>query len=208
MSTLGQDTNAYYRFHSSIYDLTRWTFLFGRQAMIREIAKLQPGRVLEIGCGTGKNLIELKKLAPDVVCSGVDASADMLAIARSKSRDLDIQWIEGTYPSRSVDESLIAGGRPDVILFSYALSMFNPGYDDCLAKAHRDLSPNGAVCVVDFHSSSFSWFRKWMVMNHVRMESQLLAAMKDSGEMVVYREKKGLLGIWRYSTMISRPRIR
>jgi S-adenosylmethionine-diacylgycerolhomoserine-N-methlytransferase len=28
----------YYRFHAKIYDATRWSFLFGREALIRQVA--------------------------------------------------------------------------------------------------------------------------------------------------------------------------
>ena len=50
----------YYRWHAHFYDATRWAFLFGRKALIRLAAKqLQPRRILEVGCGTGKNLAEL-----------------------------------------------------------------------------------------------------------------------------------------------------
>ncbi len=206
MKTLGEDTNAYYRFHAGIYDLTRWTFLFGRRALVRHIAERQPRRVLEIGCGTGRNLIGLKKRVPDAECMGVDASADMLRIARGKAGDLDIRWVEGMYPSQEVDAALESAGEPDVILFSYALSMFNPGYDECLKKAHSTIAPGGVVCVVDFHNSPFAWFRRWMAMNHVRMESQLLDAMLKLGELSLYREKRGLLGIWRYNIMMGAPR--
>ncbi|MEO1078576.1 MAG: methyltransferase domain-containing protein [Pseudomonadota bacterium] len=206
MKTLGDNTNAYYRFHARIYDLTRWTFLFGRRALVAHIAERQPRRVLEIGCGTGKNLIELKKRIPDAQCVGVDASADMLRIARGKAGALNIRWIEGMYPSSEVDAALESMGKPDVILFSYALSMFNPGYDTCLETAHRAIAPDGVVCVVDFHNSPFAWFRRWMAMNHVRMESQLLEAMLQLGELSHYREKRGLLGIWRYNMMMGAPR--
>ena len=206
MTTLGEDTNAYYQFHAKIYDLTRWTFLFGRRALVRDMAQLQPRRVLEVGCGTGTNLIALKRLLPGASCCGIDASADMLRVARRKSAGLEIDWIEGRYGSTAVDEALGSENPPDLIFFSYALSMFNPGYDSCLEKALGSLSSGGSVCVVDFHSSAYPWFRRWMAMNHVRMESQLLEAVKELGELRSYREQKGLLGIWRYNTMMSQAR--
>lgn len=205
MKTLGRDTNAYYRFHAGIYDLTRWAFLYGRAALVRAIAERQPRRVLEIGCGTGRNLRELKERVPGADCIGVDASADMLRVARRKAGGLAIRWIEGSYPSPAVDAALAAAGAPDVILFSYALSMVNPGYGVWLTSAHRSLAADGVVCVVDFHDSPHAWFRRWMAMNHVRMESQLRAAMLARGELCLYRERRGLLGLWRYNLMISRP---
>ena len=206
MSTLGESTNAYYRFHSRIYDLTRWSFLYGRQALVREVVARRPRRVLEVGCGTGRILIAVKRALPDAACLGVDASGDMLRMARRKSAAKDIRWLQGSYPSAEVDAAIAEAGPPDAIVFSYALSMVNPGYERCLEAAHRAVAPQGVVCVLDFHRSPFAGFRRWMAMNHVRMEGQLLAAVAQSGELALHRERAGLLGLWRYSLLVSRPR--
>ena len=69
----------YYRWHARLYDATRWSFLFGRTALIRAIAAdSQPRRILEIGCGTGSNLLYLHRQFPDAAITGLDLSADML----------------------------------------------------------------------------------------------------------------------------------
>ncbi len=55
----------YYRFHSRIYDATRWLFLFGRDRLIKTAALFtRPRRILEVGCGTGKNLVRLRQTFP------------------------------------------------------------------------------------------------------------------------------------------------
>ncbi|MDZ7659193.1 class I SAM-dependent methyltransferase [Fodinibius sp.] len=52
----------YYQLHAPIYDATRWSFLFGRTKLIKQIPALPANaQILEVGCGTGKNLIQLKK---------------------------------------------------------------------------------------------------------------------------------------------------
>lgn len=57
---------AYYRWHARIYDLTRWAFLFGRSQLIHKAAYrvVQPARILEVGCGTGRNLVALAQRFP------------------------------------------------------------------------------------------------------------------------------------------------
>jgi S-adenosylmethionine-diacylgycerolhomoserine-N-methlytransferase len=204
MKSLGADTNAYYRYHAKIYDLSRWAFLFGRKEMVAEIAALKPKRVLEVGCGTGKNLIELKKLAPEIECIGIDASRDMLEIAKSKSKSHSIQWVTSTYPSEQCDKVIQQGGVPDVILFSYALSMFNPGWESGLERAHQQVDKLGYVCVVDFHDSCYEWFRTWMSMNHVRMQAHLLPKIQELGEVQKVQQKSGLGGLWIWMMAISR----
>ena len=63
-----------YRRQRYIYDLTRRYYLFGRDKMIRELA-LKPGEaVVEVGCGTARNLIRIARLYPGAELFGLDAS--------------------------------------------------------------------------------------------------------------------------------------
>ena len=51
-----------------------------------ERAKIRPGhRVLEVGCGTGSLLIQLKRLCPDTEVVGLDPDPKALARARRKA---------------------------------------------------------------------------------------------------------------------------
>ena len=67
-----------YRYQRHIYDLTRKYYLLGRDPMIRDLAPPRGGAVLEIGCGTGRNLIAVGKAWPDAQLYGVDISDAML----------------------------------------------------------------------------------------------------------------------------------
>jgi ubiquinone/menaquinone biosynthesis C-methylase UbiE len=110
----------YYQFHSRIYDATRWSFLFGREEILRRAARVtQPRRILEVGCGTGRNLVSLRRRFPQAEITGVDLSEPMLAIAASKVRDERTTLLRRCY-SAPVHES---GAGFDLVLFSYALSM-------------------------------------------------------------------------------------
>ncbi len=63
-----QTMQRYYRLQSKIYDATRWTFLFGRKRIIRELPVLEQKaalEVLEVGCGTGYNLKRLALQFPN-----------------------------------------------------------------------------------------------------------------------------------------------
>ena len=70
-----------------LYDVM--TRLMGAGKARRELlerAKIRPGhRVLEVGCGTGTLLIQLKRLSPDTEVVGLDPDPKALARARRKA---------------------------------------------------------------------------------------------------------------------------
>ena len=49
-----------YRHQRHIYDLTRKYYLLGRDELIAELDPPPHGTVLEIGCGTGRNLLAVR----------------------------------------------------------------------------------------------------------------------------------------------------
>ena len=53
-----------------IYDLTRRYFLLGRDTLIAELRPPSRGGILEIGCGTGRNLIATARAYPDAALYG------------------------------------------------------------------------------------------------------------------------------------------
>lgn len=203
------DSNAdalrgYYRWHARIYDLTRWAFLFGRRGLVEEARRRldPPGRILEIGCGTGRNLADLAKAFPDAQLVGLDLSADMLERAKSKLAPCAgrVELLHRAY-----DAPVSAEGEGfDLIVISYALSMINPGYDEVIAVSRRDLRPGGALAVVDFHGTRWDWFRRWMGVNHVRMEGQILERLEATYETVERRIGRGYGGLWDYLLFLGR----
>jgi S-adenosylmethionine-diacylgycerolhomoserine-N-methlytransferase len=144
----------YYQFHSRIYDATRWSFLFGREEILRRAARVtQPRRILEVGCGTGRNLVSLRRRFPQAEITGVDLSEPMLAIAASKVRDGRTTLLRRSY-SAPVHES---GTGFDLVLFSYALSMFNPGWEQAIDAAHADLGRGWLHCCRRFLPLRVRW---------------------------------------------------
>src|SRR5258708_34173670 len=70
--------NRIYRHQRHVYDFTRKYFLLGRDRVIAEMAAHDGDRVLEIGCGTGRNLIVAARKYPGPRCFGIDVWTDML----------------------------------------------------------------------------------------------------------------------------------
>lgn len=189
MAALGGNLTGYYRLHARVYDLTRWAFLFGRNAMVKQIVARKPGSVLEIGCGTGRNLAQLATALPDARLHGVDLSPDMLEIARQKcAQHGNVQLHLGEAPK------LPAGGC-EVVLMSYLLSMTGAQAQALLQYANSQLAPNGVLAVVDFENSPSAWFRRWMGYNHVHLDGSLSTLLREQSGLQV-RSKRAYFGLW------------
>ena len=192
----------YYRWHARIYDATRWTFLFGRTAILADLAVMtKPVRILEVGCGTGKNLARLGRLFPHAAITGLDLSEPMLAVARRKTARFGSRF---GFLRRAYDAPLGDRAGYDLVLFSYALSMFNPGFETAIQAAAADLAPGGYVAVVDFHATPFPAFERWMALNHVRMNAQLRPLLQAQFTPEMDRVDHAYGGVWQYLTFIGR----
>lgn len=169
----------YYRWHARIYDWTRWSFLYGRNRVLVEAANAlerPPQRILEIGCGTGRNLARLAKRFPDAELVGVDLSPDMLAQARQRLQGRRVHLVQAAYPDAAI------GGAFDLVLLSYTLTMVGPGAGDLLDAVARQLGPAGRIAAVDFRDSRWSWFRRWMRYNHVDLNDRTLPLLRERFE--------------------------
>lgn len=195
---MNRSIQGYYALHSHIYDATRWTFLFGRERILRRSAEIaEPRRILEVGCGTGRNLRSLRRIFPKAEITGVDLSGDMLRIARRKTNGVEL--IQQAY-----DAPL--SGNFDLVLFSYALTMFNPGWENAIRAAKADLGPGGLLAIVDFSHTRFPRFKRWMNVNHVRMEGHLWPESRADVEPLVDEIRTAYAGIWQYGLFIGRVR--
>ena len=196
-----QTIERYYRFHAGIYDATRWSFLFGRTELIQQIIdRFAPSRILEIGCGTGKNLAHLAHHLPQARLVGLDLSEDMLEQAQKNlaAYSSRIELLHRTY-----DRPLTADSAFDLIVFSYSLSMMPKDWEKVLEYTRQDLKPGGLIAVVDFHDSNFSWFKRWMGMNHVRMDGHLLSGLQSSFRSLSLEVNHAYGGLWSYFLFIG-----
>lgn len=192
----------YYRQHSKFYDATRWSFIFGREGIITWIQEENSNlnHILEVGCGTGRNLGSLARAYPEAHISALDLSEDMLSIARKRLAFAGdrVRTICEPYSS-----SMHAAESYDLILFSYTLSMFNPGWEEAIEAAANDLSPSGIIAVVDFHASSVPLYRSLMQRNHVRMDAHILPKLKTLFDTRRERICSAYLGVWKYILFIG-----
>ena len=201
-----QNIERYYRFHARIYDATRWSFLFGRTALIQAAisCSVPSSHILEIGCGTGKNLAHLTRHLPQARLIGLDISEDMLEQAR-KNLATSSNQVELLH--RPYDRPITANPAFDLILFSYSLSMMHKDWENVLEYARQDLKSGGLIAVVDFHDSGLGWFKRWMGMNHVRMDGHLLLGLQSLFRPLQLEVNRAYGGLWSYFLFIGQTGI-
>jgi S-adenosylmethionine-diacylgycerolhomoserine-N-methlytransferase len=156
--------DAIYRFQRYFYDLTRKPYLLGRDTLIRELAIPPSGTVLEIGCGTARNLLCIARRYPTARCFGIDVSNAMLRTARASIRRAGVgNRVRAEFADATTFDPIPLFGvdRFDRVVISYALSMI-PDWKAVLQYSAGRLAPNGALHVVDFGDQAElpSWFRQ------------------------------------------------
>lgn len=172
-----------YRYQRHIYDESRRFFLLGRDTLINKMEVCNEDRVLEIACGTARNLIILAKFYPKTQFYGIDASFQILQSAKTKIRKANLanRIVLKQCLAEELDHSSIFGlDEPfDLIFFSYSLSMIsNCNY--ALDVALRNLKAGRTIYIVDFWDQRDLplWFRKifkrWLRIFHVEYKAELL----------------------------------
>jgi len=142
-----------YRPQKYIYDVTRKYYLFGRDTLLDSMPVRSGERILEAGCGTGRNIVKLASAHPNAKFYGFDASEEMLSMARAQSarRGLGDRVTLTRALAEEMDHQKTFGLKEpfDRIFFSYSLSMIPP-WREALDQALNNLKPGGVLYVVDF----------------------------------------------------------
>jgi S-adenosylmethionine-diacylgycerolhomoserine-N-methlytransferase len=178
--------NRIYRHQRYVYNATRKYYLLGRDRLIADIRARDGTRVLEIGCGTGRNLIKTAQRYPGAFCFGIDLSTEMLetatrGIARAGlSSRIRVAHADGT---RFDPAQLFGTEQFDRIFISYSLSMIPP-WQSVIDRAMAHLAPGGELLIVDFGGQERlpSAFRgllwRWLNAFHVTPRDDLEAVLK------------------------------
>jgi S-adenosylmethionine-diacylgycerolhomoserine-N-methlytransferase len=195
------DLIRHYKKDASIYDFNRRFFLFGRNRLINQIAKtLSPSSILEIGCGTGVNLIKLNKLFPNSNITGLDVSPEMLQVARTKtSRNANITLINEMFDQHTSLPTF------DLILCSYTASTV-PNLSLFLSAIATHLTEQGHFACVDFHSSRSAIFERWIshsIPIRTNFPEELLVKFFTKKQLKV---SDAYGGIWKYFHYIGQKR--
>ena len=180
--------NRMYRWTRHVYDSTRRYYLLGRDEMLNQIASRPAGSVLEVGCGTARNLRVLDCKAPHHALYGLDASLAMLATAREKLEQTGcterVRLAQGLAQDLNPKAQFGVDTSFDVIFFSYVLSMI-PGWDEALEAALAHLAPDGRLYIVDFWDQADlppvvgTVLQRWLRLFYVEPRPDLLRTLYE-----------------------------
>jgi S-adenosylmethionine-diacylgycerolhomoserine-N-methlytransferase len=187
MSSAFEKMDQMYRHQRYFYDLTRKYYLLGRDRLLAEM-DVQPGQnVLEIGCGTGRNLMILARRYPKTNFLGLDASVAMLETAAAKIAKNNIHNIilkTALADSFNYNENFRLDKPFDAVFFSYSISMIPP-WRESIENALKNLKSDGTLYIVDFYDQRDlpKFFQKmlksWLRKFHVQFWDDLIPFLES-----------------------------
>lgn len=173
-----------------LYDATRKFYLLGRDRLIRQLDVPHGGTVLEIGCGTGRNLVKIARAWPDCRLYGIDISSEMLKSAEATIRraGLSDRIMLGEGDATGFDSyGLFGRAQFDRVVCSYTLSMI-PDWQAALRWALSLLASQGSLHIVDFGMQDrmpgpfrtllFWWLRQFHVVPREELPDYAAALAK------------------------------
>jgi S-adenosylmethionine-diacylgycerolhomoserine-N-methlytransferase len=167
-----------YRSQRHIYDVSRKYFLFGRDTLIAGLNCGEGDSVLEVGCGTGRNLACIARAWPGTRLHGLDISAEMLRNAQARLHGR-AKLAKGD--ATAFDAAALFGrAQFDRVVLSFTASMI-PDWQAALTQALDVLAPGGSLHLVDFGASAGlptplrALLRDWLAHFHVTPRLDLAA---------------------------------
>ena len=189
----GEHMDGIYRYQRYIYDATRKYYLLGRDRLLDGLKPPSGGTILEVGCGTGRNLILAAKRYPNAKLYGFDISKEMLVTARSSIERAGLSDRITVAEGDATEFTMLKlFGIPtaDRVFISYSLSMIPP-WQAAIKEAVKALGPKGELHIVDFGQQSgwpkwfekvmFAWLRKFSVFPRDDLEAELHKAADSIG---------------------------
>jgi len=182
-----------YRYQRYFYDITRKFYLLGRDRMVTDLLPPFGGTVLEVGCGTGRNLIMAARRYPNATFYGFDISKMMLETAQT---NVNAAGLADRVKLAQGDASAFSGAdmfgvaQFDRVYISYAVSMIPP-WKPAIEQAFAAVKPGGSLHIVDFGQQAElpgwfkrglqSWLAKFTVTPRAELEAEMAAVASRTG---------------------------
>ncbi len=136
---------AAYRRWAGVYDLVfGGVSAFGRRRAVEVVNALPGTHVLEVGVGTG---LALPHYAPAKRITGIDLSAEMLDLARTRVRDTGLANVEGLHEA-DAEATGFEDGSFDIAVAMFVASVV-PNPRRLLAEMRRVVRPGGQLLFVN-----------------------------------------------------------
>lgn len=193
MADAAAEMDAIYRVQRHIYDASRKYYLLGRDGLLDGLEPPPGGSVLEIGCGTGRNLILAADRYPSARFFGIDVSSAMLDTAAACVARAGLSHcirLAQADASRLDTQAVFGVAEFDRVFISYALSMIPP-WQAALASALRAVAPGGSLHIVDFGEQSRlpsafraglrAWLKRFSVTPRAELEAELRRLAAETG---------------------------
>ncbi len=171
-----------YRIQRHFYDATRAYYLLGRDKLIEGLNPPEGGTVLEVGCGTGRNIVKASRRYPGALFFGFDISDEMLTTAAQSIGRLGLQSRIRLAQGDATDFHPYKTFRHqafDRIYISFTLSMI-PDWQKTLHSSVNMLKPDGELHIVDFgqcerlHHAFKKGLFSWLALFSVQPQKDLL----------------------------------
>jgi len=193
-----QDEESFGFVKSRLYALTsRWRSRF-IQFVAGDIRSRNPGSVLDIGCGTGDILIQLRRLGIELY--GIDPSSFMLELAEKKIRDSDPNHeISPVFLSRGNNRHIPFDREFDIIFSSLSFHHWKDR-DESIPDILARLSGHGEFVIYEYDGEAMSLLRRLVMGRHTLSAADVeglrfdgyATRVQHSGSVIVVSFKKTL----------------
>lgn len=149
-----------FTFLTNFYDAFFERFFLGEtfRKMVVNDAKIQNGeKVLDVGCGTGTQLVAFKKTYPAMDISGLDADDAIMKIAEKKFSEnkLAVPLVQGF-----ADDIPLADNFFDLVITTLMMHhLLTPNKKQAFKEFYRILKRGGRLLLVDFGPPSSLFMR-------------------------------------------------
>ena len=171
-------------------------FLYGEisKRMLHRLGyiRVQPGKLLDAGCGAGHAIEPLRVQYPEMEYTGVDASSALLAVARKRFQSKPGLWqrlrnkpmLPVEFVEADLAQTPLAAESHDLVWSNMALH-WHPAPHDVLAEWRRILKPGALVMFSSLGPGTHAELRKALADAGLETATPPYVDMHDFGDMLV-----------------------